>query len=129
MTTDAITQAAERNRAVRAAMLARLQPRRAEAHEKRDAFRSAQSGAKSAQETLDLMRSLSHVPGFFPTPPAVVAAMLEYADLRPGLTVLEPSAGKGDLIRAAAGCTVRAFELVPTLAKICGATCTDFLTV
>jgi hypothetical protein len=37
-------------------------------------------------------------PDFFPTPPAVAALMLDPLDLR-GLVVLEPSAGKGDLVR------------------------------
>ena len=34
---------------------------------------------------------------FFPTPAAVVAQLIAAADLRPGLDVLEPSAGAGEL--------------------------------
>ena len=37
-------------------------------------------------------------PDFYPTPPEVAALMLDPLDLR-GRTVLEPSAGKGDLVR------------------------------
>ena len=37
-------------------------------------------------------------PDFYPTPPEVAALMLDPLDLR-GKTVLEPSAGKGDLVR------------------------------
>ena len=37
-------------------------------------------------------------PDFYPTPPDVAALMLDPLDLR-GRTVLEPSAGKGDLVR------------------------------
>jgi hypothetical protein len=37
-------------------------------------------------------------PDFYPTPPDVAAEMLDPIDLR-GKTVLEPSAGKGDLVR------------------------------
>ena len=37
------------------------------------------------------------MPGFFPTPKAVIDIMLEQADIKPGMTVLEPSAGKGDI--------------------------------
>lgn len=37
-------------------------------------------------------------PNFYPTPPEVAAEMLDPLDLR-GKTVLEPSAGKGDLVR------------------------------
>ncbi len=33
--------------------------------------------------------------GYFPTPPALVARLIEIADLRPGMQVLEPSAGQG----------------------------------
>lgn len=41
--------------------------------------------------------------GWFPTPPAVVHDMLEHAGLRPGMTVLEPSAGTGAVAGPAAG--------------------------
>lgn len=37
-------------------------------------------------------------PDFYPTPPEVAALMLDPLDLR-GKTILEPSAGKGDLVR------------------------------
>jgi hypothetical protein len=39
----------------------------------------------------------SKIPGFFPTPANIVSAMLELADIQPGDTVLEPSAGKGNV--------------------------------
>jgi len=134
MTADAITEAAARNREKRMAQIARLQPLRGEARQKVEAFRAAQVGAKTAQETLDLMRSLSHVPGFFPTPRAVVSLMLDHADIRAGHSVLEPSAGKGDLIKAALslGATVRGYEINYTLAEHChkqgfDVRCCDFL--
>ena len=40
------------------------------------------------------------LPGFFPTPPAVISLMLEHADIQPHHSVLEPSAGKGDIVAA-----------------------------
>lgn len=40
------------------------------------------------------------IPGFFPTPAAVVARMIEAADLQAGQMILEPSAGKGDIADA-----------------------------
>lgn len=40
--------------------------------------------------------------GFFPTPDAVVSELLEAAGLRPGMRVLEPSAGTGAIARRAA---------------------------
>lgn len=44
------------------------------------------------------------IPGFFPTPPAVVANVMTLAGIRPDHFVLEPSAGKGDLADAARSC-------------------------
>ena len=136
MTPDAIAQAAARNRANRLAQIERLTPMRADARAKAEAFRSAQTGARTAQETLDLMRTLSHVPGFFPTPREVIARMIERAGLRAGETVLEPSAGKGDLIKSALACgaVVQGYELNHTLAEYCrkqgySVTSGDFLTV
>ncbi len=38
-----------------------------------------------------------NIPGFFPTPTKVIDRMLEEADIQPGMTVLEPSAGKGNI--------------------------------
>lgn len=37
---------------------------------------------------------------YFPTPAAVVARLLELAELEPGMTVLEPSAGRGAIAQA-----------------------------
>jgi predicted RNA methylase len=50
--------------------------------------------------------------GWFPTPDAVAALVLDAADLAPGLAVLEPSAGEGALAgpAAAAGCAVDCVE-------------------
>ena len=39
-----------------------------------------------------------NIPGFFPTPKAIVSRMLELAEIQPGDRVLEPSAGKGDIL-------------------------------
>lgn len=38
--------------------------------------------------------------GFFPTPAPVIDQMLDYADIRDGQSVLEPSVGKGDIVDA-----------------------------
>lgn len=40
------------------------------------------------------------IAGFFPTPRPVIDKMLDLAGIRPGLRVLEPSAGKGDILDA-----------------------------
>ena len=43
---------------------------------------------------------LSTIPGFFPTPAAVVSLMLERAHIESGMHVLEPSAGSGNIADA-----------------------------
>ena len=50
---------------------------------------------------------------WYPTPPDVVAELIDLAALEPGLTVLEPSAGLGAIAReaAAAGCVVDCVEM------------------
>ncbi len=40
------------------------------------------------------------IPGFFPTPPAVIHQILSLAEIEPGHRVLEPSCGKGDIMDA-----------------------------
>ncbi|MHB8122580.1 MAG: methyltransferase [Desulfuromonadaceae bacterium] len=51
------------------------------------------------QKVKELERGLlgQKFPGYFPTPRAVVEGMLENADIEPGMSVLEPSAGKGNI--------------------------------
>jgi hypothetical protein len=44
--------------------------------------------------------ALGNIPGFFPTPQAVIDKMLKYMDIQAGDRVLEPSAGRGDLVTA-----------------------------
>lgn len=57
--------------------------------------------------------------GFFPTPPDIVARVLDLADIKPGMTVLEPSAGHGAIAAAAAqrGAHVSMCELLPDNVK------------
>lgn len=52
---------------------------------------------------------------FFPTPPPIVDQLIDLADIRPGMTVLEPSAGNGAIARAAAaaGADVWCVEVDP----------------
>lgn len=60
------------------------------------------------------------IPGFFPTPKAIVDDMIERADIEPGMKVLEPSAGKGNIADALrqAGAEVDAVEPVGDLRTI-----------
>lgn len=61
---------------------------------------------------------------YFPTPPAVVERLLDLAVLRPGMEVLEPSAGRGALVAAlvARGCKVDAVEQEEAHARVLAAT-------
>ena len=74
------------------------------------------------EKVRELERSILGVPipGFFPTPEPVGRRMVELAGIMPGSLVLEPSAGKGDLIELAleAGATVRAVEISTALLAI-----------
>ena len=73
-------------------------------------------------EALTAEIALSTIPGYFPTPAPVVKLMLDRAQLGPGLTILEPSAGSGniaDAVRAKLpNAEIYCFELNPRLAQI-----------
>lgn len=43
-----------------------------------------------------------NIPGFFPTPPDLIERMLDLADIKDWHAVLDPSAGKGDILDAVA---------------------------
>lgn len=60
----------------------------------------------------------SSIPGFFPTPQKVIDVMIEQCGPLQGLRVLEPTAGKGDIVQAAldaGAASVVAFEIIPRL--------------
>ena len=53
-------------------------------------------------------------PQLFPTPPDIAERMVELADIKPGMSVLEPSAGTGNIVRALdeeGGCMITAVEI------------------
>ena len=60
-----------------------------------------------------------NIPGFFPTPKRLAERVANEADIKPGMTVLEPSAGTGRLADAAkeAGGTVTTLERSHALAE------------
>ncbi|MFC7929141.1 methyltransferase [Streptomyces cinereoruber] len=74
---------------------------------------------------------------YFPTPPAVVQQLVGLVGIRPGMTVLEPSAGTGAIATAlhTAGATVECIERDPGYAALLtgsgvrAVTVADFLTV
>lgn len=66
------------------------------------------------------------IDGFFPTPKTLANRVIEEADIRPGMKVLEPSAGKGDLLDAIKSrhgdeVTSHAIEPVHDLREVLGA--------
>lgn len=62
----------------------------------------------------------ANLSGYFPTPKPVVDVLLPWLDLRPGIEVLEPSAGEGALALAARdlGAWVTCCELDPERARV-----------
>jgi protein-L-isoaspartate O-methyltransferase len=131
---NSLANIAARNRADRLAQLERLRPVYQSAKVAEETLRQAREGAGTARAGFELMRELKFIPGFFPTPTAVVAEMMERAGIQPGQTVLEPSAGKGDIaeaVRRAGGkvqCVEKVFSLAEYLRKLRFDTiCTDFL--
>lgn len=59
-------------------------------------------GTKQADPVKVMERELvgKNIPGFFPTPPTLAREMVDRAGIVAGMSVLEPSAGKGDLADA-----------------------------
>lgn len=64
------------------------------------ADREAEQAAEMRRKEREIL--LRPIPGFFPTPAEVVSKMLEKAELKEGMRVLEPSAGRGDIADKAA---------------------------
>lgn len=99
----------------RAAMLARLQPVKNEARSKLGELRAqAESLKGDAQDAKDTRKlTTSHPLDLFVTPRELAARMVEIAGIRPGMAVLEPSAGTGRIVDAiqARGCAPACVEL------------------
>jgi protein-L-isoaspartate O-methyltransferase len=89
-----------------------------------DTEKAAELAKRDRIKAMEEAVRFSNFPGFFPTPPAIIGQMLEAAGIGPGMSVLEPSAGKGDILDALAQCQgIQLFgvEAVPQLADICTA--------
>lgn len=116
------SEIAARIAAQRTAVIARLQPALRSAREREAdlvAERDGNRQALEAQQTVNILLDYG-IPGYFPTPSAIVRRMIDLADIRPGMTVLEPSAGTGaiaDAIRQA-GVESVCVEINWTLATI-----------
>jgi predicted RNA methylase len=79
---------------------------------------AAESG-ETLRRKLDDLR-FAKIPGYFPTPAALVARMIDESGVKPGARVLEPSAGSGSIANAAkaAGLSVSCFEKWHSLAEV-----------
>lgn len=59
-----------------------------------------QNGEEEKIRELEMQVLDAGIPGFFPTPPELIERLLELADIKADDRVLEPSAGKGDILDA-----------------------------
>jgi hypothetical protein len=84
---------------------------------------------KENRSRTDRLRKLENellgrkIPGFFPTPVSLIQKLIEQTGVNPGDTVLEPSAGKGDIIdelkrQLGNRVSVDAIEINPSLREI-----------
>lgn len=86
-----------------------------------DTRREERKAEQEKANELDSMR-WQKIPGFYPTPPAAAARLVELLEVEPGHTVLEPSAGTGSLVQALLeDCDsiqrIAAVEHMPTLSQ------------
>jgi len=78
---------------------------------------------KEIKTGIQQMQRLKHVPGFFPTPRPIVERMIRLCGPIAGKTVLEPSAGKGNIaeqlraVGALVTCVEQNWELFEILRK------------
>ncbi len=57
--------------------------------------------------------------GYFPTPEPLARRLIELAELKPGMTVLEPSAGQGGIVdHIPEGCAIDCMELLPNNTEV-----------
>ena len=134
--TERIIAAAVRNRAARESQLDRLAPTALQAEAKRAELAGLKERGSRIIREVKQTRELLHIPGFFPTPRPVIDVMLRHARIHEGMTVLEPNAGRGDLLDALRplGVHIVAYELVAGLVEIVrgkghDCRCADFLSV
>jgi hypothetical protein len=83
------------------------------------------SGKDARQERAEKLHNMeqavagSQIPGYFATPPDIVALMLDHAKVEPTHSVLEPSAGSGAILDALpAECLTVVNEINPALCEI-----------
>lgn len=55
---------------------------------------------KQAHDELEMKIKGMKIPGFFPTPKTLIQKIIPLLDVKKGMSILEPSAGKGDILDA-----------------------------
>lgn len=100
--------------------LADLERRLAAAEAYREQVKADESsGFAKLEQALKAGVKVVSAPQLFPTPPEVARQVVELADVEPGMSILEPSAGTGRLIQALSPIgryQVKAVEIWPALA-------------
>ena len=91
--------------------LQRLRPVYHNTKHEREELGKAKANAGVARQGIELMSKLRHIPGFFPTPPAIVEQMISLAGVHKDHLVLEPSVGKGNIALAVMRFGVSPFAL------------------
>jgi hypothetical protein len=105
----------------------------AESKQRRDQREAEEAASPFAQMKESLKAGVTVVSAdqLFPTPDALADRLVAIADIKPGMRVLEPSAGTGSIVRAirraVPDADVTAWEINAQVAKASGATHMDFL--
>jgi protein-L-isoaspartate O-methyltransferase len=131
-----ISEVARAAAAKKAAQVASLQGVKHEAQARANELRERRG--QQAASALDNAESRClldcHIDGLFPTPPSLARRLVELADIWQGQTVLEPSAGTGNIASAIreAGQEPQCIEINDSLAELLrkrgySVTCGDFL--
>ncbi|AFJ21498.1 gp43 [Salisaeta icosahedral phage 1] len=85
-------------------------------------YRGEHREADKLEEAIRDLKNGGKIEGFFPTPAGVISDMLAEAEIEPGMDVLEPSAGKGDIADAIRSehpdANLTVIEQIHSLAKI-----------
>jgi len=73
------------------------------------------------QRKIDGLR-FAKIPGYFPTPDNIISRMIEHANIQPGQSILEPSAGSGSILnqikKTGVDCELKCIEFNYTLSEI-----------
>lgn len=115
-----IAELAKQNHIARRGLIAGLKHKVRPAKDRANQiYEARKTKVADSRSRLEFMQEIKRIPGFFPTPAKLVDQLIDSAELFPGCHVLEPSAGKGDLIKGIIGsgivCSIVGVEINKTL--------------